>query len=96
MHREREKGQHIKDLEIKSEKNKQVPTEVSQSNVVMVEKESDAIEQLRESDDMAKAELNENVNRKNDKKKAIEHFLILVIYLLYSYLTILKHELNFF
>ena len=62
----------------------------------MVEIESDAKEQLRESDDMAKAELNENVNRKNDKKKAIEHFFILVMYLLYSYLTILKHELNFF
>ena len=40
LHREKEKGQHIKDLENKSKTNKQVLTEVSQSNVVIAEKES--------------------------------------------------------
>ena len=72
MHREEEKGKQIKDLENKNKKNKQVPTEVSQSNVVIVEKESEVKEQRRESHEMAKAELNDNVEVINGEKKAIE------------------------
>ena len=72
LHREEEKGKQIKDLENKNKKNKQVPTEVSQSNVVIVEKESEVKEQRRESHEMAKAELNDNVEVINGEKKAIE------------------------